>query len=99
MNTDLTPRTDRSTVGGGLFASAIERQTRRDLERVVGNARVAMVLEDARGQLTNESMEIIGTLSAMEAQLIQVAPLGEARYKVLVDACTMGAANSIARLH
>jgi len=97
MNNELTPRPDRSVVGGSLFPSAIERQTKREIERVVGQARISKLTEEARGHLANDALEIVGALSCMEAQLIQVAPLGEARYKLLVDSFTMGAANTIAR--
>ena len=39
----------------------------------------------------------VGSLSALETHLLQVAPLGEARYKHIVDAYAMGAARTIAR--
>lgn len=97
MNNELTPRPDRSIVGGGIFPSAIERQTKRELERVVGQARINQMTEEARGYLANQALEVTGALTALEQQLVQVAPLGEARYKLLVDSYTMGAANTIAR--
>lgn len=83
---------------GGLFPSSVQRVTQRDLERTVGEAQVALVREQARGVLTNEILEITGSLTALESHLIQIAPLGEARYKAIVDSFVMGAANSIARL-
>ena len=97
MNTEIIRRPDRSIVGGGLFPSAIERQTRREVERVVGQARVNQLTEEARGYLANQALEVVGALTTLEQQLIQAAPLGEARYKLIVDSFTMGAANSIAR--
>lgn len=97
MNTQLTTRPDRSIVGGGLFPSAIERQTKREVERVVGQARVNRLTEEARSYLANQALEVVGALTALEQQLIQAAPLGEARYKLIVDSFTMGVANSIAR--
>lgn len=53
--------------------------------------------EEARGYLANQALEIVGALTSLEQQLIQVAPLGEARYKLIVDSYAMGAANTIAR--
>lgn len=97
MNNELVPRPDRSVVGGGLFPSAIERHTKREVERVVGAARIAKLTEDARGHLSDQALETVGALTFLEQQLIQVAPLGEARYKLIVDSFTLGAANTIAR--
>ncbi|HWH25144.1 MAG TPA: hypothetical protein VNT53_00660 [Pseudolysinimonas sp.] len=51
--------------------------------------------EQGRALLTNTALQNVGALSALEQHLIQVAPLGEARYKHIVDAYAMGAARSI----
>jgi len=96
-STELTPGRDRSIPAPTLFPSAIERQTRRQLERVVGQTKVTKMTEEARGYLANQALEIVGALTSLEQQLIQVAPLGEARYKLIVDSYAMGAANTIAR--
>ncbi len=47
--------------------------------------------------LTNTALNNVGALSALEQHLIQVAPLGEARYKHIVDSYAMGAAMAIQR--
>ena len=47
--------------------------------------------------LTNTALNNVGALSALEAHLIQVAPLGEARYKHIVDSYAMGASIAIQR--
>jgi hypothetical protein len=39
----------------------------------------------------------LGALSALEGHLIEVAPLGEARYRAIVDAYALGAAQAIQR--
>ena len=67
------------------------------IERVQAQALVADVKEQGRALLTNTALQNVGALSALEAHLIQVAPLGEARYKHIVDAYAMGAAQAIAR--
>lgn len=47
--------------------------------------------------IVNTAMENTGTLSALEQHLSQVTPQASERYKHLVDAYVMGAANRIAR--
>lgn len=98
LNTELTPL-------GGAFSQqslanmsgSTQRQTAREVERVAGRAIVADTYEQGRALLTNTALNNVGALSALEQHLIQVAPLGEARYKHIVDAYAMGAANAIAR--
>lgn len=90
---------------GGAFGSGAlaqmsgsgQRQTSREVERVQARALVADVHEQGRALLTNTALQNVGALSALEAHLIQVAPLGEARYKHIVDAYALGAAQSISR--
>ena len=76
----------------------MERVTHREVERTVGHALVARTREQARAALANEVLEAAGSLSAFEGHLIQIAPLGEARYKAIVDAWTLGSVNAITRL-
>ena len=90
---------------GGAFSSnglaqmgaSMQRQTSRAVEHVQGQAVVAEVREQARAFLTNTALQNVGALTALEQHLIQVAPLGEARYRHIVDAYAMGAAQAIAR--
>lgn len=82
----------------GLFPSQMQRATQREMERTVGEALVVRTREQARGALTSEVLETAGALTALESHLIQIAPLGEARYKAIVDSFVMRAATSIARL-
>lgn len=97
-NTELAPL-------GGAFSQqslaqmsgSVQRQTAREVERVVGKAIVADTYEQGRAVLANTALNNVGALSALEAHLVQVAPLGEARYKHIVDAYAMGAAQTIAR--
>lgn len=97
-NTELAPL-------GGAFSQqslaqmsgSMQRQTTREVERVVGKAIVADTVEQGRALLTNTALNNVGALSALEQHLIQVAPLGEARYKHIVDSYAMGAAMAIQR--
>jgi hypothetical protein len=98
MSNQMIPLTNARSSSGGLFGSAPQRALQRELEYTVGHAQIAQVHEQARGALTNEVLEIAGSLSALESHLIQIAPIGEARYKAIVDSFVLGAANSIARL-
>lgn len=97
-NTELMP-------AGGAFSQnhlaqmsgSMQRQTGRDIERMQTQAIVADVREQGRALLTNTALQNVGALTALEQHLIQVAPLGEARYKHIVDAYAMGASQAIAR--
>ena len=98
QNTELAPL-------GGAFSQqslaqmsgSVQRQTAKEVERVVGKAIVADTYEQGRALLTNTALNNVGALSALEQHLIQVAPLGEARYKHIVDSYAMGAAMAIQR--
>ncbi len=76
---------------------SLARQTRRQIERVVGVGMVKEAHEQVRAILANTALENVGALSALEAHLINIAPLGEARYKHIVDAYAMGAAREITK--
>lgn len=90
---------------GGAFSqqslaqmgAALQRQTVREMDRVKALALVANVREEGRAILANTALQNVGALPALEQHLIQVAPLGEARYKHIVDAYAMGAAAAVAR--
>lgn len=75
----------------------IARQTARELDRVAAQAVVADAVEQGRALITNTALENVGSLSALEAHLIEIAPLGEARYKHIVDSYAIGASRAIAR--
>ncbi|MEV7757840.1 hypothetical protein AB0O16_07570 [Microbacterium sp. NPDC089180] len=90
---------------GGTFASSglgqrdarLQRQTSREVDQLRSRVVVAATVEQGRGFITDVALHEAGSLSALETHLIQVAPLGEARYKHIVDAYAMGAARTIAR--
>lgn len=86
-----------SSTGLAQMSAGIQRQASRDVERVQAQAIVAEVKEQGRAFLTNSVLQNVGALTALEQHLIQVAPLGEARYKHIVDSYTMGAAQAISR--
>ncbi|KZE42038.1 hypothetical protein [Microbacterium sp. T32] len=87
-----------TSTGLAQMSAGMQRQTSREAERVQAQAIVAEVKEQGRAFLTNSVLQNVGALTALEQHLIQVAPLGEARYKHVVDAFTIGAAQAISRL-
>lgn len=76
-----------------------QKQTRREVEQVQRRAIVAKLTEDGRAFLTHTALEHVGALTALEQHLITVAPLGEARYREIVDSYTLGASGAIRRWH
>lgn len=81
------------------LSMGVQRQTRREVEQVQRRAIVAKLTEDGRGFLANTALEHVGALTALEQHLITVAPLGEARYREIVDSYTLGASAAIRRWH
>jgi DNA-binding TFAR19-related protein (PDSD5 family) len=79
------------------MSGSTQRQMGKEIERVQAHTLVAVTHEQGRGLLTNIALQESGAISALEAHLIQVAPLGEARYKHIADAHAMGAAQAISR--
>ncbi|MFZ8756963.1 hypothetical protein ACO03V_06020 [Microbacterium sp. HMH0099] len=93
-----------SALGSGFTAAGlaqmnarVQRQTGREIDQVRSRAVVAAMVEQGRGFIAELALNEVGSLSALETHLIQVAPLGEARYKHIVDAYAMGAARTITR--
>lgn len=100
----MRARTDLTPLGGAFGAQALaqmsgntQRQAGREIERVQVQALIADTREQARALLANTALQNVGALTALEQHLIQVAPLGEARYKHIVDAYAMGAAAAVSR--
>jgi len=96
--------TDLAPLGGAFgqqglaqMSGSMQRQAAKQIERVQAQTLVADVREQGRALIANTALQNVGALSALEAHLIGVAPLGEARYKHIVDAYALGAAQAIAR--
>ena len=79
------------------MSGGMQRQAGREIEQVQAQALIADTREQGRALLTNTALSNVGALSALEQHLIQVAPLGEARYKHIVDGYALGAASAIQR--
>lgn len=94
---ELSPFGGSASSGLSQLSLGVQRQTRREVEGVQARAIVAKLTEDGRAFLTHTALEHVGALTALEQHLITVAPLGEARYREIVDSYTLGAAAAIRR--
>ena len=94
---ELSPLGGSTSSGLSQLSLGVQRQTRREVERVQARAIVAKLTEDGRAFLTHTGLEHVGALTALEQHLITVAPLGEARYREIVDSYTLAAAAAIRR--
>jgi hypothetical protein len=81
---------------GGLPA-LVKRGIKNEGGLVIKQTVVAGLHEQGRAMLANTVLENVGSLSAMEEFCCQLAPNGAERYKTIVDAYTIGAAQKIAR--
>lgn len=100
MNTNaelLSSGSSFSSQGMSRMSMGIQRQMTREVERVQARAVIAKLTEDGRAFLTNTVLEHVGALTALEQHLIAIAPLGEARYREIVDSYTLGASAAIRR--
>lgn len=99
MTTNDVLRTGSLAGSRGLasISLGIQQQTRREVDRVQARAIVATLTEDGRAIVTHTALEHVGALTALEQHLITVAPLGEARYREIVDGYALGAAAAIRR--
>lgn len=96
--TELLPSgSGLSPSGLSQMSMGLQRQTRREVERVQSRAIVAKLTEDGRAFLANTALENVGALTALEQHLITIAPLGEARYREIVDSMTASACAAIRR--
>lgn len=86
-----------SPSGLNSLSLGLQRQTRREVEQVQSRAIIAKLTEDGRALITHTALEHVGALTALEQHLITVAPLGEARYREIVDSFTLGASAVIRR--
>jgi len=92
MNSELIPRQGQGLASpGGRPSRAVQRAVRNEREKaVVAAARVNRVAVTSQVALMRA-----GELSELEAQLTRMSPLGEARYKAIADAATLGFTNII----
>jgi hypothetical protein len=100
MSSSLTPRSSGAVdlVSG---TGALSKRAERELATLLDSVKIATVraaaVEQARGYVTTEAVQTVAALASLEEQLLQVAPLAEARIKHLIDQHTLAAGQAIAR--
>jgi glycine cleavage system aminomethyltransferase T len=77
----------------GKIKSAMQREGGEIIKDVI----LANIHEQARAFLTKTAMDNLGALSALETHLARIAPSGQERYRHIVDAYMVGAAQKIWR--
>lgn len=92
MSNELTHHTPRQ------LTRREQRQLATNLKQAQVPAQVAAAKVQAAAFATHVAMSHAGMLSAAEARLLQMAPLGEARYRAIGDAFAGYACNEISLL-
>ena len=104
-----TTRTDVTPVGSGNLTTALVAMSAGSPGRLtgwIGNKTSDLIMrrafaeahhEQLRTLLTKAALENCAALAALEAHLREVAPLGEERYKTLLDAHAVTTALRLAR--
>jgi hypothetical protein len=75
----------------GKLMGKIKSAAQREGSEVI----IANMHEQSRALLTKTALDNLGALSALEAHLTVLAPYGQERYKQIVDAYALGAAQKI----
>ena len=86
------------TNAGMVRAGRVPRPVVQNIEAVRNSGLVTAAEILAAAAVTHTALGLAVMLSAEEGRAIALCPLGEARYRVLVDQFTAVAANTIARL-
>jgi hypothetical protein len=79
-------------------AGRVPRPVTREIANAGFRGAVSSATVRAAGQVTHVALTLAATLTAEEERLVTMCPLGEARYRALVDAFTNVAATEIASL-
>ncbi len=80
-----------------VLSTKVRWAVQRDGCEVAKNALIANMHEQGRFLLTKTALENLAVLSSLESYLIQYAPYGQDRVRMIVDAYAMGAGNRILR--
>lgn len=81
---------------GGLSSRAVARQSRREVDVVLGRAEVAHTVDQARAVLTSSALSNTAALVSLAEQCYEAAPAGAPYYEAIVKAYGFGAARAIA---
>lgn len=93
----------RRTVGDSLdrasghaLPARLERALRNEIDRVQTRAVVQATRTQAVEYVAHSALRAVEGLTEMETQALQRAPLGDARYKAIVDTATGALARIVA---
>jgi hypothetical protein len=94
---ELSPRLSDAlaSLRGDGQVSRFKREVAREVDREQGAAVVRAARVDGRALVAHVALASAAALSNEEAMYIQAAPLGEARYKAIVDAFAIAVANEV----
>ena len=92
---ELSLAPSRNSLSPVSILATIGAERSNNLE--LRNATALAVHENYRALLTKVALDNVAALSALEAQLSNMAPLGQERYKTILDAHTMSTIMRLAR--
>jgi hypothetical protein len=95
-NQNLALKNELTNKSYSQLSGLAKWEAKRESGEMVKRTLVAAIHEQGRAHLTNMALENVGALSALENHLTQIAPHGAERYRHIVDAYTLGAAQKIA---
>jgi len=94
---DLVPRLGDALDALRSDQGRVPRDVVRAVQREYGRGLIQTARVEARAHVARVALVNTALLSADEASFIQMAPLGEARYKAIVDAYAIYAASEVGR--
>jgi hypothetical protein len=97
VTTDLVPRLGDALELLQRERRPVSRQVVRAIEAERGHGMVRAARVEARAQVAEEALRRTALLSMDEERFIQMAPIGESRYKAIVDEFAIFAAWEVRR--
>jgi hypothetical protein len=86
------------SIGGLARAGRVPRGVAREIADARFRGEVSAATVRALAQVTHTGLTLTAMLTAEETRLVSMCPLGEARYRALVDQFTAAAAAEIATM-
>lgn len=80
----------------GPSSRAVSRQSRREVDTVLGRAEVAHTRDQVRAALASSALGNVSALVGLAEQCYEAAPAGGAYYEAIIKAYGLGAARQIA---
>lgn len=80
----------------GPSSRAVSRQSRREVDTVLGRAEVAHTRDQVRAALASSALGNVSALVGLAEQCYEAAPAGGPYYEAIIKAYGLGAARQIA---